>query len=143
VLSYREHFPRHVYLSVLFCSLFEIIPAYTQEVVVSFFPRLQPCTSSSDEQIRVSNRKTGATMSVKTKSDVKSHLSTGSAQSLSSPIRLDTAAEVESGASGKQADVEENPKTPIHLIGAEPVADAQVGGSVGVPANEPWHPRKL
>ena len=82
-------------------------------------------------------------MSLNTKSDVKSQLFTGSAQSLSSPIRLDTAVEAESGASGKQADVEENPKTPLHLIGPEPVADAQVGGSVGVPADEPWHPRKL
>ena len=82
-------------------------------------------------------------MSLNTKSDVKSQIFTGSAQSLSSPIRLDTAVEAESGASGKQADVEENPKTPLHLIGPEPVADAQVGGSVGVPANEPWHPRKL
>ncbi len=82
-------------------------------------------------------------MSLNTKSDVKSQIFTGSAQSLSSPIRLDTAVEAESGASGKQADVEENPKTPLHLIGPEPVADAQVGGSVGVPADEPWHPRKL
>jgi len=82
-------------------------------------------------------------MSLNTKSDVKSQIFTGSAQSLSSPIRLDTATEVESGASGKQADVEENPKTPLRLIGPEPVADAQVGGSVGVPADEPWHPRKL
>jgi hypothetical protein len=81
-------------------------------------------------------------MSLNTKSDVKSHLSTESAQS-PSPNRLDTAAEAESVASGKQADAEENPKTPIHLIGPEPVADAQVGGSVGVPENEPWHPRKL
>jgi hypothetical protein len=97
----------------------------------------------SDEQIQVSNRKTGASMSLNTKSDVKSQIFTGSAQSLSSPIRLDTAVEAESGASGKQADVEENPKTPLHLIGPEPVADAQVGGSVGVPADEPWHPRKL
>lgn len=82
-------------------------------------------------------------MSLNRKSDVKSHLSTGSAQSLPSPIRLDTAAEGSSETSGKRADVEENPKTPLQLIGAEPVADAQVGGSVGVPASEPWHPRKL
>ena len=82
-------------------------------------------------------------MSLNTESDVKSHHSTESAQSLSSPNRLDTAAEAESVASGKQADAEENPKTPLHLIGPEPVADAQVGGSVGVPENEPWHPRKL
>ncbi len=82
-------------------------------------------------------------MSLNTKSDVKTPLFTGSAQSLSSPVRLDTAAEAEKRDSGKQAEAEENPKTPLHLIGPEPVADAQVGGSVGVPASEPWHPRKL
>jgi hypothetical protein len=111
---------------------------------VTFLTRLQPFTpSSSDEQSQVSNRKTGASMSLNAKSDVKNHLSTGSAEPLSSPIRLDTAPEAESGTSGKHVDAEENPKTPLHLIGAEPVADALVGGSVGVPANEPWHPRKL
>ena len=82
-------------------------------------------------------------MSLNTKSDIKSHLSTGSAQSHSSPILLDAAAEAGSQSSDKQAEAAENPETPLHLIGAEPVADAQVGGSVGVPANEPWHPRKL
>jgi hypothetical protein len=82
-------------------------------------------------------------MSLNTKSDVKSPLFTENAQSLSSPVRLDTAAEADSGSLVKQADAEEDPKTPLQLIGAEPVADAQVGGSVGVPANEPWHPRKL
>lgn len=83
------------------------------------------------------------TKSLDTKSDVKSPLSAGSAQSLSSPVQLDTTDEADSGSLGKQADAEEDPKTPLQLIGAESVADAQVGGSVGVPANEPWHPRKL
>lgn len=82
-------------------------------------------------------------MSLDRNSDVKNHLSTGSMQSHSSTVRLTAAVRPEAGAPDEQADAGENPNSPIHLIGEEPVANAQVGGSVGVPAAEPWRPRKL
>jgi hypothetical protein len=42
----------------LFCfaHLSKLFPSYTQVVVVSFFPRLQPFTPSSDEQMQVSKQ---------------------------------------------------------------------------------------
>lgn len=83
-------------------------------------------------------------MSLIRKSDVKNHLSTRNTARL--PFGLTpkaAAASAETAAADKEAPAPENPDRPLHLIGAEPVANAQVGGSVGVPANEPWRPRKL
>ena len=42
----------------LFCfaHLSKLFPAYTQVVVVSFFPRLRPFTPGSDEQMQVSKQ---------------------------------------------------------------------------------------
>jgi hypothetical protein len=83
-------------------------------------------------------------MSLIKKSEVQNYLSTRKAGRL--PFGLAPKAVTDAAAPlviRKDGGVEGDRATPLHLIGAEPVANAQVGGSVGVPAGDPWQPRKL
>jgi hypothetical protein len=75
-------------------------------------------------------------MSLIKKSDVKNHLLTRSG---STTVR----AGAEHADENHAAEGTEIETKPLHLIGEEPVANAQVGGSVGVPDSPPWRPRKL
>jgi hypothetical protein len=90
-------------------------------------------------------------MSVFNKSDVQKHLSThagataaGNAGGNADETHTKYGPEVVAAEHEKPASPAAEVETaPLHLIGEEPVANAQVGGSVGVPASEPWQPRKL
>jgi hypothetical protein len=83
-------------------------------------------------------------MSLSKRSDIKNHLSTRSGQSRH--IKLVQPEDVANPGTADPiiaGDAVEVPNSPLHPIGTEPVANAQVGGSVGVPVDKPWHPRKL
>lgn len=83
-------------------------------------------------------------MSLIRKSDVKNHLSTrtGTRPPFGSAPKAAPVAS-EAVPDSHETDLLEDSSRPLRLIDAEPVANAQVGGSVGVPASEPWRPRKL
>ena len=113
-------------------------------VSVLFVLAFSPLASLQTSTFQAANLTTGAHMSLIRKSDVKNHLSTRNAAQLPSGLAPKAVAtSAEAAAVDKEAPAQENPDRPLHLIDAEPVANAQVGGSVGVPANEPWRPRKL
>lgn len=76
-------------------------------------------------------------MSLIKRSDVKNHLSTRTG------ARSPLGPAPKAAPGDHETDLLEDPNRPLHLMDAEPVANAQVGGSVGVPASEPWRPRKL
>jgi hypothetical protein len=83
-------------------------------------------------------------MSLIKKSDVKNHLSTRNSVRPPFGIAPKPAAVTSEPAPGSQeTDLLEDSSRPLHPIGAEPIANAQVGGSIGVPTGEPWRPRKL
>lgn len=75
-------------------------------------------------------------MSLIKKADVKSHLSTASTSVFPFGLkRSDTKTNAENKTPGSQAESKDISISPSHPIAPEAVPNAQIGGSVGVPAN--------
>jgi hypothetical protein len=75
-------------------------------------------------------------MSLIRKADVKTHLSTASTSVYPFGLkRTERKAQAESKDTGPQAESTDLSISPSHPVAAEDVANAQVGGAVGVPAS--------